>query len=362
MSSEAHTLEERLRLRIREEGPITVADYMTACLHDPIDGYYATRPRLGADGDFVTAPMISQMFGEFLGLWAVAVWRGLGAPEQVRLVEVGPGDGTLMEDALRAASLDPEFLKAVELVLVEPSPPLRELQARRLAGGPVQPRWLASLDGIGARCPVIVIANEVLDCMPARQFVRVGEGWAERRVGLDEEGAFIFGLTPAPDMPEGLRAEPGELMEVSPAQAEFGRRLAQLIAEATGAALLVDYGRSKPEPGDTLQALRDHRKVPPLLDPGHADLTVWADFPTVLATAASEGVGVTEILTQGEFLRRLGVEARAQALIEANPDREAVLRRQLERLIAPEGMGELFKAAALASPPGLTPPGFEHLR
>ncbi len=352
------SLEDRLKARIREAGPITVADFMAACLHDPIDGYYATRPRLGADGDFVTAPMISQMFGEFLGLWAVAVWRGLGAPDRFRLVEVGPGDGTLMQDALRAAALDPAFLQAAELVLVEPSPPLRELQAERLADGPLRPRWLASLDGLGADTPLILLANEVLDCLPARQFVRVGEGWAERRVGVDEADALVFGLTPAPDVPPAFRAEPGELMEVSPAQAEFARRLAALIVEASGAALLIDYGRARPEPGDTLQALRNHQKVPPLLDPGHADLTVWADFPTVLATAAAEGAGVTEILTQGEFLRRLGVEARAHALIAANPDREAVLRRQLARLIEPDGMGELFKAAAVMSPPELIPPGF----
>lgn len=356
------SLEERLKSRIREGGPLTVADYMTACLHDPLEGYYATRPRLGPDGDFVTAPMISQMFGEFLGLWAVAVWRGLGAPSRFRFVEVGPGDGTLMEDALRAARLDPDFLNAAELVLVEPSPPLRELQAERLAEGAVQPRWLASLDALGADLPIVLLANEVLDCLPARQFVRVGEGWAERRVGLDAEGSLIFGLTPAPDVPIGFAAEPGELMEVSPAQAEFARRLAQLLGEASGAALLVDYGRARPGPGDTLQALRDHQKVPPLSDPGGADLTVWADFPTVLATAAAEGVGVTEILEQGEFLRRLGVEARAQALIAANPDREPVLRRQLARLIEPDGMGTLFKAVALMSPPDLIPPGFEGAR
>lgn len=353
------SLEERLKVRIREEGPLTVADYMTACLHDPLDGYYATRPRLGAEGDFVTAPMVSQMFGEFMGLWAVAVWRGLGAPDRFRLVEVGPGDGTLMDDALRAARLDPEFLRAAELVFVEPSPPLRELQAQRLASAPLQPRWLISLDALGADLPIILLANEVLDCLPARQFVRVGEGWAERRVGLGEAGELAFGLTPAPDMPNAFQAAPGELMEVSPAQAEFGRRIGALLAEAAGAALLIDYGRNRPEPGDTLQALRAHQKVPPLLAPGHADLTVWADFPTVLATAAAEGAGVTEILGQGDFLRRLGIEARADALASANPASEGVLRRQLARLIDPDQMGELFKAAAIAFPPGIVPPGFE---
>lgn len=352
------SLEARLKAQIAEAGPLTVAEYMTACLHDPVDGYYAVRPRLGAEGDFITAPLVSQMFGEFLGLWAVAVWRGLGAPERFRLVEVGPGDGTLMDDALRAAQLDPAFLAAAELVLVEPSPPLRTIQAERLGGGALQPRWLAGLDGLGADLPIILLANEVLDCMPARQFVRVGEGWAERRVGLSEDGELMFGLTPAPDMPAGFRAEPGELVEVSPAQAEFGRRLGALIAEAGGAALLVDYGRARFEPGDTLQALRHHEKVSPLEGPGEADLTVWADFPTVLATAAAEDAEVTEILSQGEFLRRLGVEARAQALIAANPDREALLRRQLARLIDPDQMGELFKAAAVFHPPELIPPGF----
>jgi len=356
------SLEERLKTRIREDGPLTVADYMSACLHDPLDGYYATRPRLGADGDFITAPMVSQMFGEFLGLWAVAVWRGLGSPARFRLVEVGPGDGALMDDALRAAALDPAFLEAAELVLVEPSPPLRQLQAARLAGAPLAPRWLANLDALGADLPVILLANEVLDCLPARQFVRVGDGWAERRVGLGEADELMFGLTPAPEMPMAFRAEPGELMEVSPAQADFGRRVGALVAEATGAALLVDYGRARPEPGDTLQALRAHQKVPPLSEPGHADLTVWADFPTVLATAAAEGAAVTEILPQGEFLQRLGIRARAEALIEANPDREAVLRRQLSRLVDAEHMGELFKAAAIAFPPELVPPGFEGLR
>jgi SAM-dependent MidA family methyltransferase len=357
------SLEDRLKARIEDGGPISIADYMSACLHDPLDGYYTTRPALGAHGDFITAPGVSQMFGEFLGLWAVAVWQGLGSPGRFRLVEVGPGDGSLMDDALRAAALVPAFLAAAELILVEPSPPLREAQAARLAGAPLTPRWLADLDGLETDLPIVLLANEVLDCLPALQFVRVGEGWAERRVGLGPDGELAFGLVPAPDeiaaLPVAAQAQPGELIEVSPAQSEFGRRLGELLHRATGAALLIDYGRAAPEPGDTLQALRRHQKVPPLSDPGHADLTVWADFPIVLASAAAAGAAVTPIVPQGEFLRRLGVEARAEALIVANPDREAVLRRQLARLIDPDQMGELFKAAAIYSPPLLAPPGLD---
>lgn len=355
-------LEERLKARILAEGPISVADYMTACLHDPRDGYYTVRPSLGPEGDFITAPLVSQMFGEFMGLWAVAVWQGLGAPARFRLVEVGPGDGALMDDALRAASLLPAFLDAAELVLVEPSGPLRALQAERLRNAPLTPRWLDSLGALGTDLPIVLIANEVLDCLPARQFVRVGEGWAERRVGLDAEGALGFGLAPAPDeiaaLPVAARALPGELVEISPAQAEFGRRLGRLMVAAGGAALLIDYGRAQPEPGDTLQALRRHRKVPPLEAPGHADLTVWADFPVVLASAAAAGARFTAPVPQGEFLRRLGVETRAQALIAANPGQAPVLRRQLSRLIDPDQMGQLFKAAAIHHPPDLLPPGF----
>jgi len=355
------SLEARLKARIREGGPLSVADYMGACLHDPQDGYYRVRPRIGAEGDFVTAPLVSQMFGELIGLWAVAYWRGLGAPDRFRLVEVGPGDGVLMDDVLRAAALDPAFLQAAELVLVEPSRPLRELQARRLAESPVEPRWAGSLEALDDELPVILAANEVLDCLPAHQFVRLEGGWAERRVGLDDEGRLQFGLVPTP-VEIALPARPGEVIEVSPAQAAFGRRLGELIAAASGAALLIDYGRARPEPGDTLQALRRHEKVDPLAAPGHADLTVWADFPTVLASAASAGAEVTEATTQAAFLRALGIEARAQALVAANPAREGILRRQLARLIDPDEMGELFKAAAIFSPGGPLPAGFEGRR
>jgi SAM-dependent MidA family methyltransferase len=176
------SLKDRLVRDIRDSGPITVADYVTRCLHDPQDGYYATRPRLGAGGDFITAPLVSQMFGELIGLWALETWRRLGAPDRVHMIEVGPGDGTLMSDALRAAHVDPAFVQALDLVLIEPSAPLREAQARMLAQGDVEPRWVRALEAFEPDAPVILIANEVLDCLPARQYVRTEDGWAERRV------------------------------------------------------------------------------------------------------------------------------------------------------------------------------------
>ena len=353
------SLEERLKARIRLEGPITVADYVNACLHDPADGYYAVRPRIGSEGDFVTAPLISQMFGELLGLWAVETWRRLGAPERFRLVEVGPGDGTLMSDALRAARLDPAFLQAAELVLVEPSRPLRAVQAKTLADADLAPTWVGDLGGLEDDLPVVLIANEVLDCLPARQFVRTEEGWAERRVGLDDDGGLAFGLTPSEPVLAPFEVRPGGVVEIAPAQQGFGAALGELIGRAGGVALLIDYGRARPEPGDTLQALRRHQKVSPLEAPGHADLTVWADFPSVLAAALGAGADVTGVRTQGELLRMLGIEARAAALAKANPEREAMLGRQLARLVAPDQMGELFKAAAIFSPRSLAVPGFE---
>ena len=349
------SLAQRLKARILEDGPITVADYMTACLHDPVDGYYATRPRLGEAGDFVTAPLVTQMFGELIGLWAVEVWSRMGAPAPFRLVEVGPGDGTLMQDALRAARLVPAFLEAADLWLVETSAPLRAAQADRLPTA----HWAAGLDEVPGEAPLILIANELLDCLPVRQFVRTADGWAERRIGLDAAEALAFGLAPAPrGFEPPMDAPPGVIVEISSAQEAFGAGVGARIARDGGAALLVDYGRDRPGPGDTLQALADHKKVPPLENPGRADLTVHADFPVVAAAAGRTGVETTPILGQGDFLRALGVEARAMALCRARPDRAQTIARQLARLTAPDQMGGLFKALGVHSP-GLTLPGFE---
>ncbi len=359
--SEAESLKTRLAREIALTGPMTVTDYVTRCLHDPKGGYYASRPALGEGGDFITAPLISQMFGELIGLWAVETWNRLGAPERFRLVEVGPGDGTLISDALRAARLVPGFLEACDLILIEPSGPLRDLQARALAGADLSPRWVRDLTQIETDVPVVLIANEVLDCMPARQFVRTEDGWAERRIGVTDDNDLIFGLTAITGGFEkpGFDMTPGQIFEISEQQAIFGRDLALLMKAASGAALLIDYGRARPEAGDTLQALRRHQKVDPLDRPGEADLTQWADFPRVLEAAVRAGADVTGCLGQGDFLRRLGIEARAERLKTGRPDAAPVIDRQLNRLTAEDQMGRLFKAAAIFSPRSLIVPGWD---
>ncbi len=355
------SLKDRLRAEIAELGPISVAEYMARCLHDPRDGYYATRPALGVEGDFITAPLVSQMFGELIGLWAAQVWDGLGRPERVRLVEVGPGDGTLMSDMLRAARAAPGFRAALEPVLVETSDPLAAVQRDRLAQTAPEARWLGALAELDPGAPVILIANELLDCLPARQFVRTARGWAERCVGLGVDGALGFGLR-ASAPPNSILLPQGEkdrdmVFETSPAQGDFAAEVAGIVLRDGGAALFIDYGRDSPEPGDTLQALRRHAKVDPLAEPGEADLTVWADFPTVVAAASAAGAKVAPVLPQGLFLERLGVRERAAALARARPDRAETIARQLARLVDPGQMGRLFKACVIYT--GDTPPGFE---
>jgi SAM-dependent MidA family methyltransferase len=352
------SLAERLIARIRREGPISVADYMTACLHDPAEGYYATRPRLGATGDFITAPHVSQMFGELLGLWAVAVWEALGRPPRVSLAEVGAGDGTMMSDVWRASRASPGFSAARETWLVETSGPLRAAQTARL--GETGVRWAGALAEIPIDAPIILLANEFLDCLPIHQAVFTAKGWRERRISVDARGDLCFelGEQPAKDMSAGA---PGEVREWSPTLEDLGREVGALIVKAGGAALFIDYGREAPEPGDTLQALRGHAKHGPLAHPGAADLTAHADFPAFLAAARQAGARTTAISTQGDFLWSLGIGLRAEKLSAARPEQAAVVARQLERLIAPDQMGVLFKVAAIHTPglatPGLPPGG-----
>ncbi len=348
------SLRERLAAQIAAGGPINVAQYMAACLHDPDFGYYATRPALGESGDFVTAPMVSQMFGELIGVWAASAWELMGRPDAVRLVEMGPGDGTLMSDILRTVRHAPGFLEAADLWLVETSEPLMALQRERL---PQDVNWAASLADVPAGAPTILVANELLDCLPARQFVRTPIGWAEQLVGLDADGELAFGLAPTPATALLPEAPVGQVYEQSAAQGALGAELGRRIAADGGAALLIDYGRAEPGFGDTLQALSRHEKVDPLARPGEADLTIHADFPAVMAAARAEGAE-TAILTQAAFLARMGVGERAEALVRAAPRRSGVIGRQLTRLVGADEMGELFKVCAIHSP-DWTPPAFE---
>jgi SAM-dependent MidA family methyltransferase len=346
------TLRDRLAAEIAHTGPLTVAQYMTACLHDPQHGYYATRPALGEDGDFVTAPLVSQMFGELIGVWAASAWRLMGEPATVRVVEMGPGDGTLMSDLLRAARALPAFLEAADVWLVETSAPLEALQAERLGE---RVRWARSLDEVPGGAPLILVANELLDCLPARQFVRMATGWTEQVVAAAPDGGLQFARVPAPvQLPD---AREGVVLERSAAQEALGAALGQRLTQDGGAALLIDYGRDRPGFGDTLQALRRHEKVDPLACPGEADLTVHADFPAVMVAAERAGAA-SAILTQAQFLARMGIGERAEALVRARPDKAALIGRQLNRLVGGDQMGELFKACCLFSP-DWTPPAFE---
>lgn len=345
-SAPSSPLKDRLIEQITLEGPMPVDAYMARCLLDPIDGYYTKNATLGAEGDFITAPLVSQMFGEMIGIWVAQTWLALGSPSPFRLVEIGGGDGTLMSDILRVAERVPGLREAVRVTMVEISPHLRALQGQKVPDA----AFLSSLDGVAEDLPVIVIANELLDCLPARQFIRTETGWFERCVGL-QDGALAFGLVPAgQDFVPPFDAAIGDLVEISLAQTRLAENLALLIKKTSGAALLIDYGRDRPGPGDTLQALYRHQKHDQLEAPGAHDLTVWADFPAVAGTAARTGVTVSSIVTQRDFLARLGIDARHAALRERNRDQAERLQRQYDRLMAPDQMGTLFKVLGLAFP------------
>jgi SAM-dependent MidA family methyltransferase len=350
------SLHERIVAEIRAAGPMAVDRYMALCLHDPEDGYYATRPRLGAEGDFVTAPHVSQMFGELLGAWAVETWVAMGRPARVILAEIGPGDGTMIGDILRVAARAPDFSAACEIWLVEPSAPLAARQ-RQAVGCIADVRWAVSIEALPTEAPMIILANEVLDCQPVRQAVATAEGWRERRVGLAAGDTLTFVAAEAVQPPWTPSPAPmGAVVEWSPALEAFGGQIGARIAQAGGAALFIDYGRAGPEAGDTLQALRGHLRQPPLAHPGEADLTAHVDFPAFLAAATRAGARASAIIAQAAFLRTLGIELRADALARARPDKADVILRQLRRLIAADQMGLLFKVACVHDA-GFEPPG-----
>lgn len=353
---------EKIRRRIEQDGPISVADYMEIALSDPAYGYYATRDPLGARGDFVTAPEISQMFGEIVGLWAVHMWDVLGRPSPFALVELGPGRGTLMADMLRASRLAPGFAAAARVHLVEMSPALRARQRETLRNVSAPISWHDRLADIPAG-PMILIANEFFDALPVHQFVRTKDGWRERAVGLGPAGRLAW-QTAGTDAARAARLaefrETGEdvIVEVSPRREAAAREIGARLAQSGGTALIVDYGHFGPAAGDTLQAVRGHAYADVLAQPGEADLTAHVDFSALCRVARQAGARAFGPVTQGEFLTALGLAVRAQRLKAARPDKEADIDTALARLTDPAEMGHLFKVAAFTGPDAPPPPPF----
>jgi len=338
------------------EGPIPVDQYMRLCLGHPRHGYYITRDPFGARGDFTTAPEVSQMFGELIGAWAATVWQEMGAPEALHLVELGPGRGTLMADALRATRAVAGFHAALSVHLVETSPILRAHQQKMLGATGVPVTWHGAIEDVPAG-PAIAIANEFVDALAVSQFVKDRDGWHPRMIGLTD-GRLAFVVAPDPVPRLTLDAPAGALLEIR--QDGPVAALAQRIAKHGGAALVIDYGHTQSAFGDTLQAVRRHQFVDPLADPGDVDLTTQVDFAALAQTARRGGANVHGPVTQGTFLRGLGIAQRAARLQQnATPQQAADIAAALARLTAPDQMGDLFKVLAIAHPSLGALPGFD---
>ncbi len=362
--SEPSPLEKEVRRLIAAGGPMPIARYMALCLTHPQYGYYITRDPFGADGDFTTSPEVSQIFGELLGLWALSVWRMLGEPQAINLIELGPGRGTMMRDALRAAKVMPKFREALSVRMVEVSPILERLQRDSLRDTDASVSWHRSLldvpDG-----PAIILANEFVDALPVHQVVKQSDGWYERVVVLNANGDFALSLAPDP-LPQFDRFLPKKIKE-APIGAIFEWRsdlyafdIARKVRDG-GAALIVDYGHVESDVGETLQAVNAHSFAEPLTAPGMSDITAHVDFFMLGQAAATVGAAVQGPVTQARFLRELGLEARADALRRgADPEQSDSITAGVARLSegGPTGMGELFKVMAICDPKLGPLPGF----
>ncbi len=354
-----------LKDEIAAKGPLTVARYMELALGHPDFGYYRSDDPFGADGDFITAPEISQMFGELIGVWCAVVWRGMGAPKRVNLVELGPGRGTLMADALRALGVAPEFRAAIALHLVETGKGLRDRQKETIGNAhpDIEPQWHERIESL-PEGKTLFIANEFFDALPIHQFQKTPEGWRERLIDVADRGGFCFVLsppltTPPPVAEELWDAEAEAVAEVSPASLSIARAIGERVAIQGGAALIIDYGHERPGLGDTLQAVKNHGFADPLTDPGRVDLTAHVDFTAIGAAAALAGAKAWGPVGQGVFLKALGIKARAAALIEgARADQAEEIQGAVARLTDGDRMGTLFKALAVMPAAAATPPGF----
>jgi SAM-dependent MidA family methyltransferase len=355
-------LRAELAERIRRDGPLPVDRFMKACLEHPVHGYWRKPDTIGAGGDFVTAPEISQVFGELIGLWCAVVWDVMGRPAPVRLVELGPGRGTLMRDALRAARVLPGFLEAAFVHLVEVSAPLRRTQGETVLSGKGghalagRVAWHENFDAVPAG-PAIVIANEFLDALPIRQLVCSRQAWHERVVALGPDGCFRFEAGDAVDFASTAPPpDEGAIMELRAGEEQLLATLAERAEPV--AALFIDYGTAAESFGDTLQAVRRHAYTEPLADPGAADVTAHVHFAALARKARAAGLAADGPLTQAEFLGRLGIVERTARLMGANPACAGEIEAATQRLMSPAGMGQLFKAMAVRSPALPAPPPF----
>src|SRR6266702_936404 len=354
--TESAPLLSEVKKLIRSSGPMQVWRYMELCLLHPQHGYYLARDPLGREGDFTTAPEVSQMFGELLGLWAASVWKAIGSPSLLRLIELGPGRGTMMADALRALRVLPPLYQALSVHLVEINPVLREKQRATLQGVR-HIAWHNRIDEVPDG-PCIIFANEYFDALPVHQMVKRDTGWHERVVDLDENDRLILGVESEPTprsevlLPPLVRAAPvGAVFEWRP-DTEI-MKLARRVRDQDGAALIIDYGHMRSDAGDTFQAIARHSFSDPLKNPGQADVTAHVDFQALVRAAEDLGARVHGPVTQGDFLKRLGVEARAAGLMaKASPEVSADIAGALKRLTdsGRGGMGSMFKAMAISDP------------
>jgi NADH dehydrogenase [ubiquinone] 1 alpha subcomplex assembly factor 7 len=360
------SLEEILIERIGNSGPLSIAEYMEQVLAHPEYGYYMRRDPFGVNGDFITAPEISQMFGELLGLWAGVSWMMAGSPSSVNLVELGPGRGTLMADMLHAAPLVEGFAEAIEVHLVETSPVLKAIQEQTLKDAALSepPLWHKALADV-TEGTSIFIANEFFDALPIEQYFKAGDYWCPRVVDVKPDGdGLCFVLLPpfdAPELPPGLiNVQSDVMVEVCPAALDITEDISRRVTEYGGAALFIDYGHSQSAAGETLQALKNHKYHDPLVDPGEADLTAHVDFAALAQRVFASGARAMGPITQSDFLGALGISERAEALLEnASPEQAEDISCALQRLTNVEEMGKLFKVMAVIQQDAPVPPGFK---
>lgn len=338
---------------IRQSGPMDVGQYMTLSLGHPEFGYYMTRDPFGGQGDFTTAPEISQIFGELIGAMLADIWITSSRPDPFILLECGPGRGTLMADILRATRKVEGFHEAMRLHLLEISPVLKEKQAEKLKG--YHPVFIGDLQALPKNMPVLGVANEFLDALPIIQAVSGETGWQERVVAVNNDSRLIWALRPLSPVlealiPADLRGVPaGSIVELSPARAAFIKDLCTVLRRQLGAFTLIDYGYTEPGYGDTLQALYRHQYVDPLDRPGEADITAHVDFKMLQSVAAREGCQVTGPVSQRDFLHGLGISKRADALNKgAGKGQIEVINDQMNRLVASDQMGNLFKVMGIS--------------